>query len=83
MAEDKKQIQVQIKEAVRTGVYSNAVSVTVREGEVVLDFGYVLPGVQPTTIEVASRVNLNHKTAEQLMTVLQNSMLDFRNKKKK
>lgn len=82
MAEQKQKIQVQVQEAVRRGVYSNAVSVAVRDSEVVLDFGYVLPGVTPTTIDVASRINLNHKTAEQLVTILQNSLLDYRNKKK-
>ncbi|MDD4351491.1 MAG: DUF3467 domain-containing protein [Candidatus Gracilibacteria bacterium] len=82
MAEEKQKIQVQVQESVRRGVYSNAVSVAVRDSEVVLDFGYVLPGVTPTTIDVGSRVNLNHKTAEQLVTILQNALLDYRNKKK-
>ena len=82
MADEKKQIQIKVQEDVRRGVYSNAVSVAVRDGEVVMDFGYVLPGVNPPTVEVASRINLNHKTAEQLVTILQNSLLDFRNKKK-
>jgi len=81
-SQGKQQVKIQAQEDVRRGVYSNAVSVAVRDSEVVLDFAYVLPGTKPPVIDVVSRVNLNHKTAEQLMTVLQNSLLDYRNKKK-
>jgi len=79
---DQKKINLTIKEDKKIGVYTNAVSVSVKDNDVLLDFGYVVPGVKPTTIEIVSRVNMSHKTAEQFMNVLQNSILDFRNKKK-
>ena len=31
---------------------------------------------------ITSRVNMNHRSAEQFLSVLQNSLLDFRNKLK-
>lgn len=67
-------------EDVKAGVYSNAVSVHVNVNEVVLDFGYLIPNSKPAEIQVVERVNLNHRTAESFLTVLQNAMLDFRNK---
>ena len=79
---NKTKINLQIKDEKKVGVYANAVSVQVKENDVLLDFGYVIPGVDPATIEIVSRVNLTHGTAEKFLNVLQNSILDFRNKKK-
>jgi len=50
--------------------------------EVVFDMGYLLPNSNPPTIRVVSRVNMNHRTAESFMKILQDAMLDFRNKQK-
>lgn len=75
-------ISIQIKDELQTGVYSNAVSVNVNAHEVVLDFGMILPNSKPTTIKVQSRIVLSHQTAESFMSILQDAMLDFRNKKK-
>lgn len=75
-------IQIQIEKDQQGGVYSNAVSVNVNSNEVVLDMGYILPNVQPTTIKVVSRINMNHRTAESFMKILQDAMLDWRNKQK-
>jgi hypothetical protein len=66
----------------QSGMYSNAVSVHVNMNEVVLDFGYAVPNTNPPEIRIVERVNLNHRTAESFLTVLQNAMLDFRNKVK-
>lgn len=62
------------------GKYANAVSVHVNMNEVVLDFGYSMPNTNPPEIKIIERVNLNHRTAESFLSVLQNAMLDFRNK---
>ena len=78
----KAKIQIQIPNDRQAGVYSNAVSVNVNPNEVVLDMGYIVPNVKPTTIKVVSRVNMNHRTAESFMKVLQDAMLDWRNKQK-
>lgn len=66
----------------QSGVYANAVSVHVNVNEVILDFGYALPNTNPAEIQIVNRVNLNHRTAESFLSVLQNAMLDFRNKMK-
>lgn len=75
-------IQVKLDPALENGTYSNAVSVHVNQNEVILDFGYILPNMKPTTIKVVSRINLSHQTAESFMKVLSNAMLDWRNKQK-
>lgn len=73
-------VQVKMSDDVQAGVYSNAVSVNLNQNEVILDFGYILPGSKPTTIQVVSRVNMTHRTAESFLKVLQNAVLDWRNK---
>lgn len=83
MAEDNKpKIQVKIDPEKEGGNYSNAVSVHVNKNEVIVDYGYILPNVQPTTIKVINRINLSHQTAESFLNVLSNAMLDWRNKQK-
>lgn len=82
MSENKQpNINIQIKDELQTGVYSNAVSVNVNNNEVVLDFGMIIPNSNPTTIKIQSRIILNQQTAESFMSILQDAMLDFRNKK--
>lgn len=75
-----RQVQIQIGDNEQAGAYANAVSVNVNQNEVILDMGYILPNVNPTTIKVVSRINMNHRTAESFMRILQNALLDFRNK---
>ena len=80
--EQKQQIQVKIEPAMEQGIFANAVSVHVNQNEVVIDFGYILPNSNPTTIKVVNRVNLTHNTAESFMRVISNAMLDWRNRQK-
>lgn len=75
-------IQVKVDPSAEQGTYSNAVSVHVNKNEVILDFGYILPNMKPTTIKLVDRVNLSHSTAESFLKVLSNAMLDWRNKQK-
>lgn len=75
-------IQVKMDPSLEQGSYSNAVSVHVNQNEVIVDFGYILPNMQPTTIKVVGRVNLSHQTAESFMRVLSNALLDWRNRQK-
>ncbi|MBU1018720.1 MAG: DUF3467 domain-containing protein [Patescibacteria group bacterium] len=77
-----KKIKVVVAEGAQTGIYSNAVSVNVTPNEVIVDFGYLMPGAQEPTVKVVNRVNLSHRTAESFMKVFQNAMLDFMNKSK-
>lgn len=67
----------------RGGKYANVASVHVNKNEVVLDFGYMVPGANPPEVMVSSRINMNHNVAAQFMTILQNAMLDFKNKVEK
>lgn len=81
--DNKKKLQIKYDADMETGVYSNAASVHLTKNEIVLDFGYVIPNVQPTTLKVVSRVNLNHASAESLLKILSNAVLDFKNKNDK
>lgn len=77
-----KKINLQIDQKDQVGVYSNAVSVRVNDNEVLLDFSYILPQMETPTLKVVSRVNLSHASAEKFVSMLQNAMLDYRNKKR-
>lgn len=74
------QLQVKVPDELQKGIYSNAVSVNVNSNEVVVDFGYLLPNTANPVIEVVSRVNMNHKTAESFLNVLGGAMEDFKKK---
>lgn len=74
------QLQVKVPDEVQKGTYSNAVSVNVNSNEVVVDFGYLLPNTPNPVIEVVSRVNMNHRTAESFLKVLGGAMEDFKKK---
>lgn len=79
MAEEKK-YKVKIADEIEAGVYANAISVHFNNNECVLDFAYTLPNMPEPTIRVQSRVNMSHKTAESLLKVLSNAILDWKNK---
>lgn len=80
--DDQKAINLRVDPAMEQGVFSNAISIHVNQNEVVLDFGYMIPNQNPVTIKLVGRMNLTHQTAESLMNVLSNAMLDWRNKQK-
>jgi flagellar hook-basal body complex protein FliE len=80
--QDNQGVQVKVEAGDEQGSYANAVSVHVNRNEVILDFGYILPNMKPTTIKVVNRINLSHATAESFLKVLSNAMLDWRNKQK-
>lgn len=75
-------VQLKVTEEQQAGVYANAVSVNLNQNEVIIDFGYIVPNMKPTTIKVVSRINMTHRTAESFLKVLQNAVLDWRNKQK-
>lgn len=75
-------IQLKVEPHLEQGAFSNAVSIHVNQNEVVLDFGYMIPNQNPVTIKLVGRINMTHQTAESLMNVLSNAMLDWRNKLK-
>ncbi len=57
-------------------------AVSMNTQEVILDFAYRLPGNEGKEIQIVSRVNMSPETAKQVISTLQNSLLDFENKKK-
>ncbi|MCC6643697.1 DUF3467 domain-containing protein [Candidatus Peregrinibacteria bacterium] len=79
---DQNKINLKMDNESEQGVFSNAISIHVTGNEVILDFGYMMPNMPETTVKLVSRVNLTHRTAESLMNVLSNAMLDWRNKVK-
>ena len=81
--QEQPKVNLKIDAAIEQGSYSNAISIHVNHNEVILDFGYMLPNQDPVTIKLVGRINLTHQTAESLMNVLSNAMLDWRNKNKK
>ena len=82
MEDKKNNVNLKIDSDTEQGVFSNAISIHVNNNEVILDFGYMLPNQSPVTIKLVGRINLTHQTAESLMNVLSNAMLDWRNKQK-
>lgn len=80
--EKKKQYKVKISEEIESGVYANAVSVHFNNNECVVDMAYTIPNLPEPVIKIVSRVNMSHKTAESLIKVLSNALLDWKNKQK-
>lgn len=78
--ETKKNLQVKYDAVTETGVYSNAISVTSKKQEMVIDFGYIIPNINPPTIKIVSRINVTHETAENLLKMLSNAVLDNKNR---
>jgi hypothetical protein len=82
MEDQQPSVNLKIDSNLEQGTFANAISIHVNNNEVILDFGYMLPNQTPVTIKLVGRVNLTHQTAESLMNVLSNAMLDWRNKQK-
>ena len=76
------QVQVRVPDNLKTGVYSNIVSISLRPDEVTFDFGFILPGSNPPLIEVNSRVTMNMPQAKQFLASFQNAVLDMEKKVK-
>jgi DNA-directed RNA polymerase subunit L len=81
-SKENKSIKLHIRDEDKCGKYSNVLAVSINSQEVVLDFAYRMPQASDD-VHVVSRVNMSHTTARQIVTTLQNSLLDFENKKKK
>lgn len=79
--QNSQQLHVHVPAELQTGVFSNAASVTVTPNEVTVDFGFLLPNVNPSTIHIASRVTMTHVGAKNFLSTLQNAILDYENKR--
>lgn len=75
---DKKQpnqIDIQLKEDVAQGVYSNLAVITHSSSEFVVDFVRIMPGVPKA--DVKSRIILTPEHAKRLMLALQDNIRKF------
>ncbi len=79
----KKSFKVKISEEIESGVYANAVSVNFNNNECIVDMAYNVPNNQDPTLKIVSRINMSHRTAESLLKVLSNALLDWKNKNEK
>jgi len=68
-------VRMEVPKELARGVYSNMVSITVAENEVILDFAMMMPNGQDA--EVVSRVVLTPQVAKNFMSAFQNALLDF------
>ncbi|MEA3477501.1 MAG: DUF3467 domain-containing protein [Bacteroidota bacterium] len=71
----KNQIQIELKEEVAQGTYSNLAIITHSSSEFVLDFVRVMPGVPKA--EVKSRVILTPEHAKRLLKALEDNVEKF------
>lgn len=75
MADNKQQIQIEIKPEVAQGVYSNMVLITHSSNEVILDFVSMMPGMPKAN--VASRVVMVPEHAKRLLFALQDNIAKY------
>ncbi len=71
----KNQINIELKEEVAQGTYSNLAIITHSSSEFVLDFIRVMPGIPKA--EVKSRVILTPEHAKRLLKALQDNVSKF------
>ncbi len=77
------QVSLIVPEKVRNGIYTNAASVTVGQREVIIDFGFIQPNIDPVQIEVVSRLIMSNDTARSVVSAFENAILDFERQQKK
>jgi hypothetical protein len=75
MDEEKNQINIELKEDVAQGIYSNLAIITHSSSEFVIDFVRVMPGVPKA--EVKSRIILTPEHAKRLLSALKDNLAKF------
>jgi hypothetical protein len=73
----KNQINIELKEDVAQGIYSNLAIITHSSSEFVLDFVRIMPGTPKA--EVKSRIILTPEHAKRLLHALQDNINKFEN----
>lgn len=71
---DKNEIQVRLDPVNEDGKYANAISIHRGKTEITLDFGYILPAINPPVIKVVSRLNLTLENAKIISKTLSNAI---------
>jgi Protein of unknown function (DUF3467). len=72
-----KQLQIELKEEVSQGIYSNLAMITHSSSEFVLDFISILPGMAKA--QVKSRVIMSPEHAKRLLAALQDNVSKYEN----
>ena len=72
---NKNQINIELKEDVAQGTYSNLAIITHSPSEFVIDFVRVMPGIPKANVK--SRIILTPEHAKRLMLALQENILKF------
>lgn len=75
MEEKKNQIDIELKEDVAQGVYSNLAVITHSSSEFVVDFVRIMPGIPKA--EVKSRIILTPENAKRLMLAVQDNIRKY------
>jgi hypothetical protein len=75
MEDQKKKLNIELKEEVAQGVYSNLAIITHSSSEFVLDFVRVMPGIPKA--EVKSRMILTPEHAKRLLHALKDNIQKF------
>jgi len=73
--ENKNQIDIELKEDIAQGTYSNLAVITHSSSEFVVDFVRIMPGVPKA--EVKSRIILTPEHAKRLMLALQDNLSKY------
>jgi hypothetical protein len=73
--EDENQINIELKEDIAQGIYSNLAIITHSSSEFVIDFVRILPGLPKA--EVKSRIILTPEHAKRLMFALKDNVAKF------
>ncbi len=76
--EKKNQLNIELKEEMSSGVYSNLVVINYSPSEFVFDFISVMPGLPKA--KVNSRVILSPQHAKRLLSVLSDNIQNFESK---
>lgn len=74
-ANDQKQLQIELKEEVAQGIYSNLAMITHSSSEFILDFISIMPGMAKA--QVKSRVIITPEHVKRLMLALQDNISKY------
>ncbi|MBP5709388.1 MAG: DUF3467 domain-containing protein [Bacteroidales bacterium] len=78
MEKQEQQMQINIKEEIAHGIYSNLAVITHSNSEFIVDFVSLMPGVQKG--EVLSRIILTPQNAKRLLAALGDNIRKFEEK---
>lgn len=75
MAEEQKQLSIEVKPEIAKGTYSNLAIITHSNSEFIIDFAAMLPGLQKP--EVSNRIIMTPEHAKRLFLALQDNISKY------